>query len=173
MKFTPLVAAISGGFLTSTLIYYNPFKPLFLLFFWRDRLGIPLWPLTAGACLVIASLIATILHRRGAKSWMVKLTLFFLPVILPTLVVGGYAEFKRAQIIESSKPDQVIQRSFLASLRDAPADFQFFLHAAALKNCHPYAWSYRMMSFYELSPNVATNVLPEQWIEKCRIKRTR
>jgi hypothetical protein len=42
-----------------------------------------------------------------------------------------------------------------------------------LKDCVPYAWSYRLMEFYQLPSDVAVNVLPQDWLERCSIQRTR
>jgi hypothetical protein len=68
--------------------------------------------------------------------------------------------------------DHVEDRWFFASLHNAPTKYQFFLHATALKNCIPYAWSYRKLAFYVVPPNAAVNVLPHDWIIQCGIIRT-
>ena len=78
----------------------------------------------------------------------------------------------RQRAIQELAPEQMYTRSFVDSLRNAPDEFQSFLHAGALKNCTPYAWSYSEMEFYQMPANVAVNVLPQNWIDECRIVRT-
>jgi hypothetical protein len=88
---------------------------------------------------------------------------------LPTFFVGIYGDFLRHGAVLAFGADEVEEHSFFRSLREAPQDFQFFLHTAALKNCTPYAWSYRTMAYYRLGPSVAGNVVPRQWIARCSI----
>lgn len=91
-----------------------------------------------------------------------------LALVLPTLLIGAYADWKRHELIRQFNADHLIEHSFFCSIREAPANFvQYYLHAAALKNCVPYAWSYRDMAFYQLPPGVAINVLPQEWLEMC------
>lgn len=94
-----------------------------------------------------------------------------LAIVLPTIVVGLYADSERRRGVRAFGADQVEENTFFASIREAPQEYQFFLHTAALKDCAPYAWSYRTQSFYKLPPNVAVNVLPQRWIAKCGITR--
>ena len=94
-----------------------------------------------------------------------------LAVLLPTVIVGHYADWIRRRAVHALGADEVEEHSIFASIRAAPEDFQFFLHTAALKDCTAYAWSYRTLSFYVLSPNVGINVLPRPWIERCGIVR--
>lgn len=51
------------------------------------------------------------------------------------------------------------------------SEFEFNLHGQAIKNCVPYAWSYRKMGWYELPQNIAPNVLRRDWLQKCDLKR--
>lgn len=73
--------------------------------------------------------------------------------------------------IKRLNPDKVFQNSFRQSVRQTPREFQFFLHAGAMKDCKAYGWSYSEMRFYELRSSVAPNVLPIEWIKACNIKR--
>ena len=90
---------------------------------------------------------------------------------LSVLLVTIYADWKRQAAILDFAPDYVTQHSLLLSIRHAPSDFQSFLHAAALKDCVPYAWSYREMAFYRLPLSAAVNVLPRYWIKMCSFRR--
>ena len=91
---------------------------------------------------------------------------------LSLIFVGIYADFKRREAISAFRADRVLQHSFFQSIREVPKEYQFFLHAAALKNCVPYAWSYSAMDFYELPPDAAVNVIPSDWTMKCHIRPT-
>lgn len=95
-----------------------------------------------------------------------------LAIVLPTTIVGLYADSERRRGVSAFGADEVEENSFFTSIREAPQDFQFVLHTAALKGCTPYAWSYRTQSFYKLPPDAAVNVLPQRWIAKCGIART-
>jgi len=93
-------------------------------------------------------------------------------MVLSVGLVGAYAEYLRRVRVLEFAPDSYVEKPFFRSLQEVPNDFQFFLHAAALKHCKPYAWSYREMDFYELPPDAAVNVLPAEWIKRCAIKRS-
>lgn len=91
--------------------------------------------------------------------------------VVPT---GIYADWVRKSAIVEFDPDFELQHSFFRSLHEVPADFQFYVHTAILKDCVPYLWSYRRMKFMEFkNPNVAVNVLPGKWLALCNIKRVR
>jgi hypothetical protein len=123
--------------------------------------------------LVLAGFVTVFAARMGLPKFLSLGFFTLISVSLSGLFVGTYAEHRRDIVVEAFAPDEQLPASFFTSLRNAPREFQFFLHGPALKNCQPYAWSYRTMSFYELPPNVAANVLPKIWIEKCNIQRTR
>ena len=86
--------------------------------------------------------------------------------------VGLYTDRKRHERTTAFAADAIVDHSFFRSIREAPRENQFYLHAAALKECVPYAWSYRRMDFYELEANTAVNVLPHDWLARCKINRT-
>jgi len=167
-----ILSALSYG-LTSVLLCGGPLQALGLLTFWRDRLGLALWP----ALILVAMLLAIVLTRFVARFGMPRVVLPAVFIVFSmgfaALLVGIYAESQRGRVVEAFKPDVEMRASIFESFRNAPRDFQFFLHGAALRDCKPYAWSYRQMTFYELPPNVAVNVLPISWTEKCNIRRTR
>lgn len=85
--------------------------------------------------------------------------------------MGLYAEIPRRNAVRNFEPDLVFQNVFWVSLQDAPEDFQQFLHAGAMKDCVPYAWSYREMAMYKVPESAMYNVLPTKWLEDCGLKR--
>ena len=98
----------------------------------------------------------------------------YVAAVMTTSVVGIglYADHVRATRTTEFAADVSVGHSFFRSIRVAPSEFQFDLHAAALKRCKPYGWSYRTMDFYELPPNVAVNVLPAEWVNRCHMHRS-
>ncbi|WP_120500576.1 hypothetical protein [Roseovarius sp. EL26] len=142
--------------------------------FWGNRLGAPYWFVLAIFSLVISYLIVYLIVLRLPKAEYgecaqrsISISIF---VILPVAFVGIYAEVLRRQAIAEFEPDRVFQNLFWVSLHNAPRDWQFYLHAGAMKDCVPYAWSYRAMGMYELKESVMFNVLPSKWFDECGIK---
>ncbi|WP_152015433.1 MULTISPECIES: hypothetical protein [unclassified Bosea (in: a-proteobacteria)] len=156
----------------TAILFGDPSHALALATIWSDRLGLPYWRMIALLCMAASALIfATPLRTRISP--VLRLPVFtILAVLLPTAIVGVYADSVRHRSVLAFGAEEVEEHSFFASIREAPAEFQFFLHTVALKNCVPYAWSYRTLSFYELRPNVAVNVLQQRSITKCGITRT-
>lgn len=167
-----LFGMLAFGF-TSVPLYGGPFQALGLLTFWRDRLGLAYWPALILGAMVLAIVATKFVARFGIPRFLFPAIFISISMSFSALLVGSYAENKRGSIVEKFEPDVEIRSSIFASFRNAPREFQFFLHGAALKHCKPYAWSYRLMAFYELPPNVAVNVLPTSWVEECKIQRTR
>ena len=166
-----LLAALAYGVVTAVL-FGGPFQPIGLATIWSDRLGIPHWRMIAALGVFVSALVCA-MPLRNTINFTVRLPIFvILAVLLPTVIVGLYADRIRHHVVLALEPDEIEEHSFFASIRMAPADFQDFLHTAVLKDCTPYAWSYRSLRFYRLSPNVGVNVLPSQWIERCAIQRT-
>lgn len=139
-------------------------KPLAFATSWSDRLGASHWLLIVLACFAIATCSFFIPPRFSIARGPV-----FVAVGLggSLLCVGAYVDHLRMEALKKFAADQQFQHSFLESVRKAPNDFQFFLHAAAMKNCVPYAWSYRTMSFYRIPASAAVNVMPEHWLAAC------
>lgn len=165
-----ILGLLSYG-LTSALLYGGPVQALSLLTFWRDRLGLAFWPALIPVALLLAVFAAKFLAWLDVPRVILPAVFVAISMGLSTLLVGMYAETRRSSVVEAFEPDIEIRSSILESFRNAPRDFQLFLHGAALKDCIPYAWSYRQMAFYELPSNVAVNVLPRSWIEACNIQR--
>ncbi|MBB6308685.1 hypothetical protein [Xanthobacter tagetidis] len=150
----------------------QPLNLAALAILWPDRLGLPLWGWIAVLCLAASTLIFAI-PLTSPTARVFRLPMFVaLAIVLPTTIVGLYADSERRRGVRAFGADEVEENSFFTSIREAPQDFQFVLHTAALKGCTPYAWSYRTQSFYKLPPDAAVNVLPQRWIAKCGIART-
>lgn len=166
---TSLVAGGVSLAATSAALFGEPDKPLTLLIFGYYRLDVQYWsePLLAGWA--IGALSAGMLART------ILAPAVFVAASLCACVVltAARVDTDRAQAIAKFGPDRLTQNSFLLSLREPRRGAQLYLHAAALKRCVPYAWSYRVMGFYPLPPNVAVNVLPSAWIGECQIVRVR
>jgi len=154
----------------SYLFFGSIFGPLFALTFASDRLGAPLWPVLIVLSMACAAYAVSRMHP--AEPLVYRPPVFVgVTMVLSIALVGAYAEWMRYRRVAEFKPDSYVSSSFFRSLREAPREFRFFLHATALKDCKPYAWSYREMDFYELPPRAAPNVLPDEWISRCDIKR--
>lgn len=165
------ILAVIAYVLTTTLLFGDPAKPLFLALVAADRLGTPLWRLGVAAAILAATSLCFPPLSAYVRPAFRPAAFVVATVVLSVLIVGVPAEAQRRLTIFSFGADRVIQHSFFRSIREAPRDFQLFLHAAVLKDCVPYAWSYRTMALYSLHPNVAVNVLPREWIADCAIKR--
>ena len=160
------LSALAFGAVT-VILFGNPFQALAVATFWSDRLGVPHWRVIAAVCVAASALIFA-RPLKSRISSVLRLPVFtILAVLLPTIIIGTYADSFRRRAVLSFGADEVEGHSFFVSIRHAPEEFQFFLHTAVLKDCAPYAWSYRTLSFYELRPNVAINVLPQRGIPKC------
>ena len=158
--------------LTAGIVFGDILRPAALLLLWPDRLGIPFWPLLALGSTLLSACIFLVPQRRSF-ALLYKLPIFIaLTMTISTASVGVYADGIRQERTAAFKADASIEHSFFRSIREAPREFQFYLHTAALKYRVPYAWSYRTMNFYELPANVAVNVIPGAWLKRCSIHRT-
>lgn len=144
---------------------------VFYLIFYSQHFGSHLWVATVFSALAAALLARFLLGYLRVRPAFRLASWVGIWMVLTVAMIEIYADVVRSAKLAAFGADVAFQHSFLSSLLEAPRDFQFFLHAAAMKNCEPYAWSYRTMSFYQLPPNVAVNVLPEEWIERCQIER--
>ncbi|HEX7712152.1 MAG TPA: hypothetical protein VF418_14565 [Sphingomonadaceae bacterium] len=143
-------------------------QPVFDLVLRSDRLPM-LWLFVIGSGGVAA--LAFLVPRRLTWLASVKPALFFTAwITLSIAITALYADHVRRSKLSAFHPDALFQHSFLRSLREAPREFQFYLHAGALKNCVPYGWSYREMNLYRIPPSAAINVLPREWITRCAIR---
>jgi hypothetical protein len=170
-RMTMVAICLAAYAAVALLLYGSIFAPLALAIFWSDRLGAPNWQVLAAAGIALSALMLT----RPLKTYinpLLRLPFFVAASLtLSTLFVGAYADSKRHEAVLAFAADQIMEHSFFQSIRRAPQEGQFYLHTAALKHCVPYAWSYREMTFHELVPNVAANVLPQNWLDMCSIRR--
>lgn len=171
MLFVKLLLTALAYIVVTVVLFGDPFQPIALATFWSGRLGAPYWQGIAIISFAAAGLIFMRPARDAIPALLRPAIFLILAVLLPTMTVGLYADGIRHREVLAFEPDEVEEHSFFRSIREAPADFQFFLHTAALKGCTPYAWSYRKIAFYVLPPNIAVNVLPQQWIKRCGIVR--
>lgn len=84
---------------------------------------------------------------------------------------GIYGTAKLNEAIASLHPDKVFKNSFFQSLHQVPREFSTYAHAGAMKDCRPYYWSYTWLKFIPLNTDSAVNVLPQDWLDECNIKR--
>lgn len=162
---------LTAYFLVAALLFGDVFSPLAFATFWPHRLGVPYWNAVAAAAIATSALI--FMHPiRLYVAPILRPPLFVAAsLILSTLFVGLYADWKRREAVRSFGADHLLEHSFFRSIREAPREFQLYLHTAALKDCVPYAWNYREMAFYKLDLSAAINVLPQQWLAMCSIQR--
>jgi hypothetical protein len=167
-----LLLAVVAYIVVTVMLFGSVGQPLAWAILWPDRLGLLLWGWIALLCVGASALIFAI-PLKSPTARVFQLPMFVvLAIVLPTMIVGLYADSERRRVVRAFGADEVEENSFFTSIREAPQDFQFFLHTAALKDCTPYGWSYRTQSFYKLPPDAAVNVLPQRWIAKCGITRT-
>lgn len=166
-----IIATIFAYSLTSYMMLGSIIGPILLLAFGRDRLALPDWNLLILAAILVAGGVFAILMKKGVPAWCSVPVFVVLSTVLSAVSIGTYVDHERSERIAQFNPDMVFQHSFLQSAgRGSNA---FSLHAGAMKGCVPYAWSYRTMTFYELEADTAVNVLPNAWLERCEIHRTR
>lgn len=145
-----------GVFLTGNL--FGVFYPL--LFF--DHLPLALWLVGLGAG-VLGGWIAWRLLRRRLKPLVLPAVLTTAAIVTGVVGMAATAGVWRGIVISRFAPDNVQSRSFLASLRSAPRDYQFDLHSAMVRQCTAYGWSYRTMAPYEIPARAIANVMPRDW----------
>lgn len=155
------------------MVYGDPLGPVTrVMFGWVHLPGFVIMTSVIGGLSVAVCAIAFTRKRFTRLINLEPVILITVLVMAPVLIASFQTHvIQRAKIAELN-PDKIFTRSFILSLRNTPSEFQFYLHAAAVKDCIPYAWSYRQLEFYRLSNNVAVNVLPSRWVENCQISRT-
>ncbi|WP_171124365.1 MULTISPECIES: hypothetical protein [unclassified Ruegeria] len=156
---------------TALILFGNVLQPIAYVTFWSDRLGAPFWPFLVFFGGFLGLSVSAFFSRLNFEAHITLPVFIVLAMSLSSVFVGSYASVLRARSINVFDADAEFRNSFFQTLRNAPREFQFYLHAAALKDCVPYAWSYRTMSFYQLPNNIAVNVLPHEWVVQCGITR--
>jgi hypothetical protein len=153
------------------LLVGDVIAPVLFLSMFSDRLGAPFWKPLVLASAAVSAYAAFMSGRFGLDARYLIPAFVGFWMCLSVVSVGVYVEWARHSKVQEFSPDAYIGRSFFQSIREAPLGFRIFLHAVALKNCKPYAWSYRQMAFYELAPSRAPHVLPLEWLKRCAIER--
>lgn len=138
-----------------------------VLFVPFNRLAAPHWPWLLVAAGVLAGGISLAVSRNFATRRHVMPLFAGLWLALSVGLVGLYAEYLRTLKVAEFRPDVYVENSFFRSLHNAPAEFQFFAHAVAVKDCKLYAWSYREMAFYEVPESVGFDDPAYEWPEGC------
>lgn len=161
-----LIAALTYLVLT-VLLFGDLLKPVAFATFWSGLLGLDHWRRLAIIGVAASLLVFLRPFRKAIPGALLPSAFVILAVLVPTALVGFYADVLRHRAVLMFGADEVDERSFFSSIKNAPEEFQFFLHTAVLKNCKPYAWSYKTQSFYEVPSSAAVNVLPRPWIKKC------
>lgn len=171
---TSLGLAVMVYVVIAWICFTGPVHPIFLYLKAGERADWVYWQAATVFAGMLGTVVLAILLAVAGRKLIVLFPAVFLAVLLPATVffASFLLERERTSVIERFAPDRVMVNSLWQSLHQAPADYQFFLHAAALKDCQAYAWSYREMDFYPLRPDTAVNVLPRGWAEDCGIVRS-
>lgn len=146
-------------------------RPVDFMTWLSDRLPYPGWRL-----FVLLVMILSYLCLIPQRSWLnpdFKFAIFVIFSMTISIVsIGFYVDWQRHQRIITFNADDSFEHSIFRSIREAPAEPQFYLHAAAVKDCTIYGWSYRTMGFYELPPAVDRMGPLYRWKKRCdRIER--
>jgi hypothetical protein len=148
-----------------TVIFFGGLlQPIFLATVWSDRLAAPYWGWIVFACFAIGTASFFLSSQLASFRGPVFVSIGLLGSLFS---VGAYADHFTWKALQDFGADRRIRHSLINSVRHAPDEFQIFLHAAALKRCVPFAWSYRSLSFYQIPPDAAINVLPQSWLAAC------
>ncbi|MFQ5566327.1 MAG: hypothetical protein ACE5EU_08195 [Paracoccaceae bacterium] len=159
--------------LCALLLFGGVLKPLFFFLIASD-----LWKSLILASLIVGACVARFALRRPGFELFhpkpFKPAFYVVGSILVAVVLSGIAAtaMRRAAIIRL-EPDHIKTVSFITSMHMAGREALSSVHAVALKDCVPYAWSYRKMEFYQLPNSIAVNILPKTWIDDCAIVRER
>jgi hypothetical protein len=148
-----IVLGVLSYCLCATVFFGDPLRPIAFALFWHDGLSATYW---AGP--LLAGLLFGILLTRKRSARLRPAILIVISMTICVLATAIIAETARAQKIARFKPDYILTNRFMNSLRQAPREWQFYLHALAIKDCQHYAWSYREMDFYRLPPSVLKNL---------------
>jgi len=163
-----IVLGILSYVFVSTALLAHPFWPLIFLLGWQDRLGIPHWEWFIALGAVVATIIVGWLWRfdRLRHHFVpVWVALWILATVLPITIT---ADARREAALRAFAPDRSFSHSIWRSFREAPREFQFYLHAGAVNDCTGYGWSYREMAFYEIPPSANADPRIDKWLWACQ-----
>ncbi|UHC13828.1 hypothetical protein LRS73_14625 [Methylobacterium currus] len=134
------LTALADSVLT-TALFGGSLQPIALATLWPGRLGLEHWRMLAALGVAASTLVVSRPVRDAIPDALRPSVFVILAIHLPNTLVGLDADRVRHRAVLAFDADEVEERSSFASVSEAPTDFQFFLHTAALKNGKPYAWS--------------------------------
>lgn len=172
MKLSAVAAWIVGDVAGTFVVFGNPLAPAIAILIGWSLPDPAYWIAPAIVGLWTAATIAYGIRKMFGGGWS-ACAFGFLFLVLPCAFATFHIDAVRRAHIAAFEADYMVQHSFWRSLWSGPQEYQFYLHAAAIKDCKPHAWSYRQMAFYPLPNNVAVNVLPRAWLDRCDIVRSR
>lgn len=141
-----------------SLIYFGSPTTLFGIF------ALPNWYVFIP---ILAGLIAILVVSRWIKSrWAAFISAAIFGLVIVPLSVFVLDKIKERAIAQL-EPESVISHSFAESAERLVWVDMYFVHAAVLKDCKVYSWSYRQMAFFELKTTIARNVVPIKWGANC------
>ncbi|MDH7797603.1 MULTISPECIES: hypothetical protein [unclassified Beijerinckia] len=141
-----------------SLFYFSSPLTLFGIFF------LPNWYVLIP---ILVGVIATVMVSMWIKSrWAAFISAAIFALVIVPLSMFVLDKVKERAIVQL-QPEAVISHSFAESADRLFWVDMYFVHAAVLKNCKVYSWSYRQMAFFELKTNVARNVVPVKWGTNC------
>jgi hypothetical protein len=157
---------------SAIILFGDPFTPVLLALRFFPRFEV--WFLPLIISLYVSNYMLqkfkiadfTSYHAKNYQLTVFAVIFMFLFFGLTAVIVDTWKAIKIYRI----NADEYIFNPFIASSHEAPREFQFFVHAAVLKDCKTYAWSHWQMGFFELPPNVAKNVVPNEWTQKCQMR---
>ena len=165
-----IAAAIIIFFLLSAGLFRNTFLPA-LGFLWlmsNDESLAKAYASLATILGITAAYISVKLARRRGMNWKFSAPAFVsIFVIVTWLMLTVSLEVARRVAIAKFDADASSQHSVLWSYHRALEPFKTHPHAAALKDCRIYIWSYKSMSFIELSPDAYKRAAPNAWVKSC------
>jgi hypothetical protein len=123
MLIARLLLAALAYVLVTAVLFGNPLQPIAFATFWSDRLGVPHWRVIALLCVAASALIFARPLKNTVTALLRPLVFVILAVLLPTAVVGLYADGIRHRAVLAFGADEVEEQSFFTSIREAPSSW--------------------------------------------------
>ena len=157
--------------LLSHLLFGNAWLPIAGgLWFLNDPSSAPLTTRIAIAILVgfIAAYALVFLGLMRGLKWVFSAPAFIAIFVIVTWgTLSIELESSRVKALLMFRADKSVQHTVFWSYRQAMKSFKIEPHAATMKDCQIYIWSYKQMAFQEIGPNTAKNITPQKWRELC------